>query len=63
MWEAALWIDDLSAEPDPMGALVEESALTRAQVDAVLHYRRAYPEEIGARIELHRRETATASPS
>jgi hypothetical protein len=27
-------------------------------VDAALRYRAAYPEEVAARIELHRRETA-----
>ena len=46
-----------------MTALVEESALTRAQIDAALRYRVAYPDEIDARIELHRQETAAASES
>jgi len=34
--------------------------VTRAQIDAALRYRAAYPDEIAARIELHRRETAAA---
>jgi hypothetical protein len=34
--------------------------VTRPQVDAVLAYRAAYPDEIQARIELHRSETAAA---
>ncbi len=60
VWEVALWLEDLATEPDPVAALVEESTLTGAQVDAALRYRAAYPEEIAARIELHRRETAAA---
>ncbi|MHB1536569.1 MAG: ribbon-helix-helix protein, CopG family [Acidimicrobiales bacterium] len=61
VWEVAMWIEDLSAERDPLGALVEESALTRADIEAALRYRAAYPDEIDARIELHRRESAAAS--
>jgi len=55
-----MWLDDLEADPDPLAALIEESALTRPQVDAALRYRAAYPNEIATRIELHNRETATA---
>jgi hypothetical protein len=58
-----MWLDDLSGEADPVTALVEESVLTRAQIDAALRYRAAYPNEIDARIELHRQETAAASKS
>jgi Ribbon-helix-helix protein, copG family len=60
VWEVVMWVEDLAAEPDPVGALVEEGVLTRAQVDAALRYRAAYPDEIAARIDLHRRETAAA---
>jgi hypothetical protein len=60
VWEVAMWVEDLSAEPDPLVTLVEDSILTRSQVDAALRYRAAYPDEIAARIELHRRETASA---
>ena len=63
VWEAAMWMDDLSEEPDPVSVLVEETALTRGQVDAALRYRAAYPDEIDARIELHRSETAAAANS
>ena len=56
-----MWIDDLAAEPDPIGTLVEESVLSRPQIEAALRYRAAYPEEVDARIELHRRETVSAS--
>src|SRR5487761_1650388 len=50
VWEVAMWIEDLSAERDPLGALVEESVLTRPDVEAALRYRAAYPDEIDARI-------------
>jgi hypothetical protein len=62
-WEVAMWVEDLAGELDPVATLVEESILTRAQVDAALRYRAAYPDEIDARIELHRQETAAASKS
>lgn len=60
VWEIAMWVEDLAAESDPPTTLVEDSILTRSQVDAALRYRAAYPDEIAARIELHRRETASA---
>lgn len=60
VWEVALAIEDLDGESNPIEALAAESSLTRAQIDAALRYRGAYPDEIAARIELHRRETATA---
>src|SRR5215472_16965408 len=60
VWEVAMWLDDLAAEADPAVALSEDSGLARSQIDAAQRYRAAYPEEIAARIELHRRETAAA---
>lgn len=63
VWEVVMWIDDLAEEPDPIGALVQESVVSQPQIEAALRYRAAYPEEIDARIELHRRETASASLS
>ncbi len=60
VWEIVLWVDDLAAESDPAVALVQDTGLTRPQVDAALRYRAAYPEEIRTRIELHRRETTLA---
>jgi hypothetical protein len=62
-WEIAMWVEDLSGEADPVAALVEESVLTRAAIEAALRYRAAYPDEIDARIELHRQETDAASKS
>lgn len=61
VWEVVMWVAELSGESDPMAVLVEESMLTRSQVDAALRYRAAYADEIDARIDLHRQETAAAS--
>jgi hypothetical protein len=60
VWEVAMWLDDLAGEADPLAALVEDGVVTRPQIDAAMRYRSAYRDEIGARIELHRRETAAA---
>ena len=61
VWEIVMWIEDLVGEPDPVATLAEESVLTRAQIETALRYRAAYPDEVDARIQLHRRETAAAS--
>lgn len=61
VWEVAMWVDDLAAEPDPVATLLQDSGLSRSQVEAALRYRAAYPDEITARVELHRRETAAAA--
>lgn len=63
VWEVVMWVDELAAEPDPIATLVEESVLSRPHVEAALRYRAAYPDEIDARVELHRRETASALSS
>jgi hypothetical protein len=60
VWEVAMWLEDLATEPDPLAALLEDSVLARFQIEAAMRYRAAYPDEIAARIELHRRETAVA---
>jgi hypothetical protein len=62
VWEVAMWLEDLEdeGEADPVAALVADSALTRSQVEAALRYSAAYPDEVAARVELHRRETAAA---
>ena len=61
VWEVAMWIDDLSAHKDPAKTLAKDGVVTRAQIDAALRYRTAYPDEIQARIDLHRSHTAVAS--
>jgi hypothetical protein len=60
VWEIAMWLEDLSQELDPLAALIEDSVLTRSQIEAALRYRASYPDEIAARVELHRRDTAAA---
>jgi hypothetical protein len=55
-----MWVEDLADESDPAEVLATEGVVTRPQIDAALRYRIAYPDEVGARIELHRRETAAA---
>ena len=61
VWEIAMWLEDLQSESNPAATLVAESSLTRPQVDAALHYGSAYPDEIAARIDLHRRDTTAAT--
>ena len=61
LWEVAMWVEDLSSEPDPVATLVEESVLARGQINDALRYRAEHPDEIDVRIELHRQETAAGS--
>ena len=60
VWEVALWLDDLGSVVDPAAELASDGVVTRPQIDAALAYRAAYPDEIQARIDLHRNETAAA---
>jgi hypothetical protein len=60
VWEVAMWIDDLGPVKDPAAGLATDGVVSRTQIDAALAYRVAYPDEIQARIELHRSETAAA---
>ncbi|MGH2877767.1 MAG: hypothetical protein ACRDLV_16060 [Solirubrobacteraceae bacterium] len=60
VWEVAMWVDDLRSAADPAAELASDGVVTRPQVDTALAYRAAYPNEIQARIELHRIETAAA---
>lgn len=63
VWEVALWLEDLAAEEEPAGMLAADGAVSRPQIDAAERYRRAHPDEIEARIALHRAETARAASS
>ena len=60
VWEVVMWVDDLGSRKDAASELASDGVVTRAQIDAALTYRSAYPDEIQARIDLHRSETATA---
>ena len=61
VWEIAMWIDDLSGVKDPAETLAKHGVVTRAQIDAALRYRAAYPDEIQARIDLHTSHTSAAA--
>jgi hypothetical protein len=61
VWEVAMWIDDLVAVKEPAKTLAKDGIVTRAQIDAALRYRTAYRDEIQARIDLHRSNTAAAA--
>ncbi len=60
VWEVSMWLDHIAAETEPLRVLSEESGLSRAQIDAVVRYRSAFPEEIDARIALHHSESTDA---
>jgi hypothetical protein len=60
VWEVVMWIEDLGPVQDPVAELAADGVITRPQIDAALAYRAAYPDEIQARIDLHRSETAAA---
>jgi len=55
-----MWIDDLGRVKDPAAELAADGVVSRPQADAALAYRAAYPDEIQARIELHRSDTSAA---
>ncbi|OBF99520.1 hypothetical protein [Mycolicibacter sinensis] len=60
VWEVAMWIDDLGPVEDPAAELASDGTVNRPHIDAALAYRSAYPDEIQARIDLHRSETDLA---
>ena len=60
VWEVAMWLDELGPSTDPAADLAADGVVSRSQIDAVLAYRSAYPDEVQARIDLHRSETAAA---
>ena len=60
VWEVAMWIEDLGSTKDPAAELAADGVVPRPQIDAVRAYQAAYQDEIQARIELHRSETAAA---
>jgi hypothetical protein len=60
VWEIVMWLEDLADEEGPASLLAAEQGITRPLIDAALRYRDAYPDEVVARIALHRHETAAA---
>jgi len=60
VWEIVMWLEDLTGEKDPAQVLGAELGIARPLVDAALLYREAYPEEVEARVALHRYDTAAA---
>jgi hypothetical protein len=60
VWEIVMWLHDLAEEKDAANVLAAEQGISRALVDAALRYREAYPDEVEARIALHRHDTAAA---
>jgi hypothetical protein len=61
IWEVAMWIDEIGPVDDPAEELASDGVVSRAQIDSAVAYRAAYPDEIQARIELHRADTAAAA--
>jgi hypothetical protein len=60
VWEIVMWLEDLAGEKDPAAVLAAEQGIAPSLVDAAQRYRDAYPDEVNARIALHRHETAAA---
>src|SRR5215469_16325840 len=58
VWEIVMWLEDLAGEGDPVRVLAAEQDVSRPLIDAALRYRDAYPDEVEARIALHRHDTA-----
>jgi len=54
-----MWLEDLGGD-DPASVLAAEQDISRPLTDAAMRYREAYPDEIEARIALHRHDTAAA---
>jgi hypothetical protein len=59
VWEVAMWIEDVGPGAEA-AAEVSGKARESGQIDAALAYRASFPDEIQARIDLHRSETAGA---
>jgi len=55
-----MWLEDLADEGDPATVVAAEQDISPPLIDAAMRYREAYPDEIEARVELHRHDTAAA---
>lgn len=60
VWELVMWLRDLGPDEDAVADLIADRPITRPQVEAAVAYCADYPEEIEARIDLHRDLTAAA---
>jgi hypothetical protein len=60
VWEIVMWLEDLPEGQDRARVLSAEQGISRALIDAAIRYCEAYPDEVEARIALHRHETAAA---
>jgi hypothetical protein len=60
VWEIVMWLQDLAEENEPLQVLAAEQGISRSLIDAALRYQEAYPDEVAARIALHRHDTAAA---
>ncbi len=60
VWEIVMWLQDLAEDQDPVQVLAAEQDIARSLIDAAVRYTEAYPEEVEARIALHRHDTAAA---
>jgi hypothetical protein len=60
VWEIVMWLEDLADEGDPATVLAAEQDISRPLIDAAMRYREAYPDEVEARIALHRHDAEAA---
>jgi hypothetical protein len=60
VWAIVMWLEDLPEGQDRARVLSAEQGISRALIDAAIRYCEAYPDEVEARIALHRHETAAA---
>jgi hypothetical protein len=58
VWEIVMWLEDLPEGEDPARVLSDEQDISRPLIDAAVRYCEAYPDEVEARIALHRHDTA-----
>lgn len=72
IWEISLWLEEIASADSPdrtdspdrshnADELVADGVVTRAEVDAAIAYAAAFPDEIAARLELHRYESGLAA--
>lgn len=60
VWEIVMWLEDLGSVTDAAEGLVADGIVARTHIDAALAYRAAFPDEVQARIDLHRGQVRSA---